>query len=511
MNMYSSLTSHDSYDRRVVGASLVRAWTAGVFLMLGILPIGTTVTQGQSASEEWLPRPAIINAPSPSAPASGVACLGTHPLGGNLVISPYGVASLISSNRVSPVSGLTLPLVGHDLRFADDGSVFIFGETNASITADGMVWELSGGFVAKYNRALRLLWAANLPTDPSNSPVKGVPTPEGGVVTSRSLLGSTWVTRLDEEGKPDWTRRFTNLVTRTLTRDDQQRITLGGTFSGTVMVGDVTLTSRGGEDVAIIQLDASGGLLWVQHLGGSLADSLVGLGADQEGNLVVASLFTRRTQIESHEVTAEGGVGLDVALLGLTAEGSVRWLHSVGGLGDDDAQDLVVDQEGNSYLAYSHMDGPPETPIPQISKFDGSGTQVWSRKLDSSRGGKEEDLPFTRLVSDRSGNLLALAVAKNLVFASNDNIFAGQNAVFSIATTNPERIEEMDLSLSTYAGLTIEGRAGRTYRIERRDDLSEVSPWVAVDQITLPRTPYLWTDSTSNRRSHGLYRLILLP
>ncbi len=109
MNAHRTLTSR---DRLAIGRSFIRALTTGVFLMLGTLLIGTTTTHGQSTADEWLPRPAIIDGPRPSAPASGVACLGTHPIGGNLVISPYGVASLISSNRVSPIAGLTLPLVG---------------------------------------------------------------------------------------------------------------------------------------------------------------------------------------------------------------------------------------------------------------------------------------------------------------------------------------------------------------------------------------------------------------
>jgi hypothetical protein len=330
-----------------------------------------------------------------------VACIGLDPSGRALIVSPHGRTAYLTTNGLQKMEGEILPVVGPILKFAHDGSFFVLGETNASVDVDGVTMELSGRMVAKYNSGRRLLWASNLRGSDGDAPFhSGAPTPDGGIVTCAGVEGGTFVSRFDREGRIVWERVYRGFVGSDVAVDSLGGPTVAGTFVDAVNIGNFGLTSRGAEDVAIIHLSESGQEVWVKQLGGTLRDTAVGVGADQDGNLVVAVLFARRTRIDAVEASAEGGAGLDIALVGLAAEGDVRWLRSVGGLGDDEARHLVVDQDGNSYLTHTRDDGPPSTRLPLLAKFDSSGALIWQRRIAVYRAGTGTHLPFAQLAGD---------------------------------------------------------------------------------------------------------------
>lgn len=84
-----------------------------------------------------------------------------------------------------------------------------------------------------------------------------------------------------------------------------------------------------------------------------------------------------------------------------------------------------------------------------------------------------------------------------------DNIRISTTSFFTDST--PVRLE-----LATYAGITIEGTPGRVYRIERRERLGDTNDWRTLGTLVLPRSPYLYFDTTSTNATQRFYRVIRL-
>lgn len=490
----------------------------GLGLAMSLLVAGNSIASAQTATESYFQYYVALRLPWKS--PEQVVGMGMDPSGRALIVNHEGDTRYVTTNGIYSIDNERLPLFGPQLRFADDGSFFVFGHTNHSVTTDGITFKMEGRFVAKYNPARRLLWAANLRNDPQNqSPSVGAPLPNGGVVTSVAIQGSTLLSTLNSEGEVAWSRRLTNLVVKDIAADTKGRITVAGTFSTATAVAGNTLVPRGGDDVAVLQLEPDGADRWAKQLGGPLLDAVVGLAVDGEGRVIVATEFTRRTIVDGLQASANGGAGIDVGLLGLTDDGQVRWLTAVGGVGDEDAQGLVADRDGNAYLAYTQVANPPKPGRPILAKFDPSGSQIWTRRFQESSEVAESFIHYTHLSCDGSGNVTAIAQNTDNatpLFLGNDRssttrVYGREFVAVLVPTTNPERVEDMDLALSTYAGLTITGKVGRTYRVEHRSNLDDSHPWVALDEVTLATSPQIWFDAESKGRSRGFYRVVLLP
>ena len=67
------------------------------------------------------------------------------------------------------------------------------------------------------------------------------------------------------------------------------------------------------------------------------------------------------------------------------------------------------------------------------------------------------------------------------------------------------------LSIARYAGLTIDGEVGASYRIEYSDALDIATNWLKLADVILPSTPYLFIDQTSPGASSRFYRAVLNP
>lgn len=65
------------------------------------------------------------------------------------------------------------------------------------------------------------------------------------------------------------------------------------------------------------------------------------------------------------------------------------------------------------------------------------------------------------------------------------------------------------LAAGTYAGITIDGAVGSSYRIEYRESLDSSDKWQKMADIVLPASPYLFVDPSSPSASRRFYRAAL--
>lgn len=122
---------------------------------------------------------------------------------------------------------------------------------------------------------------------------------------------------------------------------------LCGTFSGTITVDTITLTSQGETDGYVAKFDRDGNLQWAQRLGGASYDGLnaIVVGSDA---LYIAGYYYGQVTIGSTTLTSTGDSDLFVSKLDLS--GNFSWTTGTGGLGYDTATSLALNPAGTKVI-----------------------------------------------------------------------------------------------------------------------------------------------------------------
>jgi hypothetical protein len=110
-----------------------------------------------------------------------------------------------------------------------------------------------------------------------------------------------------------------------------------------------------------------------------------------------------------------------------------------------------------------------------------------------------------------AGNIAQFQGIINLVVTRSGDTFTPDRAdqrIRRITAPQVLQVSNSFLSLHTYAGLTVTGNVGRTYRIESSSVVN--TNWTTETTIALPSSPYLWFDPTPIA-SKKFYRAFLLP
>jgi hypothetical protein len=75
----------------------------------------------------------------------------------------------------------------------------------------------------------------------------------------------------------------------------------------------------------------------------------------------------------------------------------------------------------------------------------------------------------------------------------------------------PSGPSQPTLSLASYAGISISGEVGASYRIEFRGSMDATNDWQELANIVLPVSPYLFFDTNSISAPRRFYRAVLKP
>jgi RHS repeat-associated protein len=105
-------------------------------------------------------------------------------------------------------------------------------------------------------------------------------------------------------------------------------------------VGYTSSFGAGGQDILLVKYDPNGNLLWTRTWGGAANENGNGIGIDGSGNIYVAG-----------GTTSFGAGGYDALLLKFSASGNLLWSKTWGGNSYDVAYEVVLDANGNAYVA----------------------------------------------------------------------------------------------------------------------------------------------------------------
>ena len=145
-----------------------------------------------------------------------------------------------------------------------------------------------------------------------------------------------------------------------IARDKEGNIFLTGEFSGKVGFGQNlkkkqdNKNSKGLSDIFLTKMSETGEYQWTKTFGGKEKDWGTAVQVDSKGNIYLVMYFQSTVDFGEDfgqsEVRKSMGGG-DIAIIRILANGKLDWVRRIGGAGEDRADCLVLDDEGNLYIA----------------------------------------------------------------------------------------------------------------------------------------------------------------
>lgn len=184
--------------------------------------------------------------------------------------------------------------------------------------------------------------------------------PEVGVEIQTTIGGhDIFVQKSDQNGELLWVKSIggTGNDMGRIINDYETTIIVSGTFSQTVDfdpgIGIESKTSNGGTDIFILALDDNGDFLWVTTFGGANNETVGGQGINSLNDIIITGGFDNNmtVDINGSPVTINANNGSDVFFMKMNlTNGSIDWLKTMGGTGNDSGAGLVIKSNDNILL-----------------------------------------------------------------------------------------------------------------------------------------------------------------
>jgi hypothetical protein len=195
--------------------------------------------------------------------------------------------------------------------------------------------------------------------------------------------------KLDPMGNCVWSKRFGDAgfqQTSAVAVDALGNVIIAGILGGTVDFGGGPLIGAGGEDVFVAKLDPTGQHLWSKRYGDAQDQVVGGIVVGPTGDIAVVGSFKGTIDFGGNPLTSAGG--FDGFVAQLDAEGNQVWSRSFGGSQDDGATSVAVDGAGDvaltgTFRGTADLGGGPLAAGGGadivVAKYDAAGKHLWSR------------------------------------------------------------------------------------------------------------------------------------
>lgn len=168
-----------------------------------------------------------------------------------------------------------------------------------------------------------------------------------------------FIIKLDSTGNYLWTKQQggpSDDWSNSIFLDKSRNIYTIGSFRGNADFDPgpmkYNLIPKGGADIFVSKLDASGNFIWAKQLGGVKEDWGSSIAVDDSGNVYTTGSFRLNGDfdpgINTYTLTSAGGDG-DIFISKLNASGNFIWAKSMGGSDYDYASSIAIDESHNVY------------------------------------------------------------------------------------------------------------------------------------------------------------------
>ncbi|MGB3651371.1 MAG: SBBP repeat-containing protein, partial [Rivularia sp. (in: cyanobacteria)] len=251
-----------------------------------------------------------------------------------------------------------------------------------------------------------------------------------------SGYSNVFVAKFDEDGNVQWAKGFGDTGSEEvedITVDGNGNIYFTGTFDNIVTSNNSSVQGGQSSDVFVTKLAANGDELWSKNFGGSSDEEASGIEVDTQGNTYITGEF--EGLLELGNTNLDGGQFNDVFVAKLDSTGDVLWAKDFGADSEyDEAEDIVVDKEGNAYL-FMTENGESGQENAAVIKLDKSnGSEIWKKNFgDSSNYVVAEDIAI-----DNQDNIYVTGEFRNTVTFDNISLEGGENGDIFFAKLNSE-------------------------------------------------------------------------
>lgn len=200
-----------------------------------------------------------------------------------------------------------------------------------------------------------------------------------GFLESNQDNSDVFVAKFDQDGKVLWAEEFgdgNNEYVKDIAIDKD-----GNSYFAAFDQGNES------GDILVTKLDKDGTSLWSKNLGNDNNNSVWGIEVDKDGNTYITGEFEGFLQLGLGSATLDGGENGDVFVAKLDTDGDVLWAKEYGNAASyDQAEDVVVDKEGNAYLFFAEgNEGNEGSDRAKLVKLDKSnGSELWDETFDSN-------------------------------------------------------------------------------------------------------------------------------
>ncbi|WP_437306969.1 SBBP repeat-containing protein [Sorangium sp. So ce388] len=277
---------------------------------------------------------------------------------------------------VASISGVNQELV-NGIAVDSEDNIVVAGEIGSTATLrDSMarttrMMGQGGGdiFVVKLNGAGGLLWDSHFGNTSPQAALDVAITPDNDVVVvgrstgtvdfGRFALSATdqdaFVAKLDATtGEPSWAKIFGGSMEQEfagVATDREGNIVVGGSTRGVINFDGLSSAYAGGLDAVVAAFGADGRHLWNHSYGDAEDQKVLGVAADQAGNVLLVGEFESSLNILAPPLASRGG--LDAFLAKLDPAGKTVWAKSFGR--DMDQRATAVDVDALGTIVFTGM------------------------------------------------------------------------------------------------------------------------------------------------------------
>ena len=134
---------------------------------------------------------------------------------------------------------------------------------------------------------------------------------------------------------------------KSLSLDDEENIYVAGSFGGTVTVGNKTLISKDNSDIFVAKFDRDGNVSWAEGFAGKDYARANDIAVDDSGNTYITGSFSDK--ITFGNITLDGN-RIDLFAAKFDSNGNVVWAKNFGATDFDYGYGIDVDNNGNTYI-----------------------------------------------------------------------------------------------------------------------------------------------------------------
>ncbi len=170
--------------------------------------------------------------------------------------------------------------------------------------------------------------------------------------------------------------------------DSKGNVYIGGSFTGSMTMGNKVLNSRGKSDIFIAKYNQTNGLEWVIQEGGTENDYLYDLGIDRSDQLFATGNFSGTVTFGSTTLVSSNTGGF--YLTKYQSDGQMVWVSQAGGAFLQGLR-IVFDHDDNLFVSGDYykritfgsrsLPAPSRGSDPFIAKFNGNGNVVWAQYI----------------------------------------------------------------------------------------------------------------------------------